>query len=158
MADTAAATGTAPRPGAAPSIRSTPGPEAPPAPGAAIGMAPSQDLAAKRANAERAMRDLAESEDARCREIRASVEALIAAEGFTMDRIFPELAKGGGGRARRARPAGGARTIAHRNPANEEETWSGGGPAPAWVRTICTERGIEVREFRKLEEFLVKAS
>ena len=82
------------------------------------------------------------------RDLRAELERRVAADGYRMGDIFPELGTG----ARRKRPA------KYRNPQNPEQTWSGVGRAPKWVQAILDERGIDMAAFKSIPMYQIHAS
>lgn len=57
--------------------------------------------------------------------LREKIHALIKAEGYTFEDIF------GHGRVK-ARKSGGIVPPKYRNPADQEQTWSGRGKRPRW--------------------------
>ena len=60
------------------------------------------------------------------KELRAELEHRVAAEGYKMGDIFPELGATSSS-TRRKRP------VKYRDPQNPERTWSGIGPRPIFV-------------------------
>ncbi|MGN6092981.1 H-NS histone family protein [Luteibacter jiangsuensis] len=60
--------------------------------------------------------------------VREKINALLKAEGVTLDDVFGNRAP----KARRAGATGTALAAKYRNPANPEQTWSGRGKRPNW--------------------------
>ncbi|HEV7123068.1 MAG TPA: H-NS histone family protein [Rhodanobacter sp.] len=56
--------------------------------------------------------------------LRQKVQAMIQAEGYTLEDIF--------GAGRKTRRSGGKVAPKYRNPANPTQTWSGRGKRPHW--------------------------
>ena len=78
--------------------------------------------------------------------------AVFSADGYKMGDIFPELASGSAGAARRQK-----RPAKYRNPQNPDETWSGIGRTPKWVQAILEERGIDVPAFKAIPMYQIHA-
>lgn len=97
--------------------------------------------------------EMASREKRRRQELRAELERRVAAEGYKMGDIFPELGTGApAGRRRRKMPA------KFRNPQNPEETWTGIGRSPKWVQEIISERGIDMAAFKTIPMFQIHSS
>ena len=90
--------------------------------------------------------------EAQRRRVRSELERRVAAEGYKMGDLFPELAGPAPGGARRAR-----RPARFRNPERPEQTWSGIGRTPRWVQAILEERGIDVATFKSIPMFRIHA-
>ena len=100
----------------------------------------------------KAQSEMASRERKRRKDLRSELERRIAAEGYKMGDIFPELAKGGtNGTGRRKMPA------KFRNPQNPEETWTGIGRSPKWVQAIMSERGIDMAAFKAIPMYQIHA-
>ena len=93
--------------------------------------------------------ELASRERQRRKDLRAEIERRVAAEGYTMADIVPELRVASSTSARRTRPA------QYRNPQDPEQTWSGVGRTPRWVQAILDERGIDVRAFKSIPMYRI---
>ena len=100
----------------------------------------------------KAQAEMASREKGNRKELRAELERRVAAEGYKMTDIFPELGTGASSGARRKRPA------KYRNPQNPEQTWSGIGRTPKWVQAIVDERGIDVATFKSIPMYQLHAS
>ena len=100
----------------------------------------------------KAQAEMASREKGNRKELRAELERRVAAEGYKMTDIFPELETGASSGARRKRPA------KYRNPQNPEQTWSGIGRTPKWVQAIVDERGIDVATFKSIPMYQLHAS
>ena len=95
--------------------------------------------------------EMASRERQRRKYLRSELERRVAAEGYKMGDIFPELGNGAaGGRQRRKMP------VRFRNPQNPEETWTGIGRSPKWVQAILAERGIDIAAFKAIPMYQVR--
>ena len=99
-----------------------------------------------------AQTEIASREKGNRKELRAELERRVAADGYKMADIFPELGAGASSGARRKRPA------KYRNPQNPEQAWSGVGRAPKWVQAILDERGIDMAAFKSIPMYQIHAS
>ena len=97
----------------------------------------------------KAQSELASRERQNRKDLRAEVERRVAADGYTMADVFPELGAASSGRARHKRPA------KLRDPQNPERTWSGIGRAPRWVQAILDERGIQMNSFKAIPMYRI---
>ena len=71
-------------------------------------------------------------------QVRAKVNRLIRAEGYTLAELFPAAAGAAATTTTRApakRRTGTVRKVPpkYRNPENPEQTWTGRGKAPLWI-------------------------
>ena len=99
----------------------------------------------------KAQSEMASREGQRRKDLRSELERRVAADGYTMNDIFPELGGGAaGGRQRRKRPA------KYRNP-QTDQTWSGIGRTPKWVQAILDERGIDTAAFKSILMYRIHA-
>ena len=96
----------------------------------------------------KAQSELASRERQNRKDLRAELERRVAADGYTMGDVFPELGAARSSTTRQKRPA------RYRDPQNPERTWSGIGRAPKWVQAILDERGIKMKEFKSIPMFL----
>lgn len=80
------------------------------------------DLIAK---AERRKHELAQERTVRVRE---KIEAMLEAEGLTIEEVFGSARRGRGG----SRTKGTTVKPKYRNPANPAQTWAGRGKRPRW--------------------------
>ena len=76
------------------------------------------------------------------RQAREAAERAAAEHGFSL----AELAATGGGRRRAGRPAN-VHPPKYRNPQNPEQTWSGRGRKPQWVKE-AEESGADLSAFQ----------
>ena len=90
----------------------------------------------------KAQTEIASREKGNRKEVRAELERCVAAEGYRMSDIFPELGAASSSSSRRKRPA------KYRDPQNPEQAWSGIGRTPKWVQAILDERGIDMAAFK----------
>ena len=91
----------------------------------------------------KAQTEMASREKQRRKDLRSELERQLAADGYKLGDIFPELPTGAvGGRQRRKMP------VKFRNPQNPEEKWTGIGRTPKWVDAILSERGIDMAAFK----------
>ena len=98
----------------------------------------------------KAQSEMASREKQRRKDLRSELERRVAADGYKMGDIFPELGKGGAsGTGRRKMPA------KFRNPQNPEETWTGIGRSPKWVQAIMSERGIDMAAFKAIPMYQI---
>ena len=95
--------------------------------------------------------EMASREKENRQELRAELERRVAAEGYKMRDIFPELGAGASSGARRKRPA------KYRDPQNPGQTWSGIGRTPKWVQAILDERGIDTVTFKSIPMYQIHA-
>ena len=100
----------------------------------------------------KAQTEVASREKQRRIDLRGELERRVAADGYKLGDIFPELGSGtASGSRRQKRPA------KYRNPQNPEETWSGIGRTPKWVEAIVSERGIDMVAFKSIPMYQVHA-
>ena len=100
----------------------------------------------------KAQAELAAREQQGRKELRAELERRVAADGYRMRDIFPELGTGASSGARRKRPA------KYRDPQDPGQTWSGIGRTPKWVQAIVDERGIDVAAFKSIPMYRIHPS
>ena len=100
----------------------------------------------------KAQTELASREKQGRRDLRAELERRVAAEGYKIADIFPELGAGSSSSGRRKRPA------KYRDPQNPEQAWSGIGRTPKWVQAILDERGIDMAAFKSIPMYQIDAS
>ena len=86
------------------------------------------------------------------KELRAELERRVAAEGYQLADIFPELRAASSGPARQKRP------LRYRDPQNPDHAWSGVGRTPKWVQAIVDERGIDVAAFKSIPMYRIHAA
>ena len=99
-----------------------------------------------------AQSEMASRERQRRTDLRSELERRVAADGYKLGDIFPELANGAAnGRQRRKMPA------KFRNPQNPEETWTGIGRSPKWVQAILAERGIDMAAFKGIPMYQIRS-
>ena len=93
---------------------------------------------------------VASREKQRRKDLRSELERRLAADGYKLGDIFPELTNGSAnGSQRQKRPA------KYPNPQNSEQTWSGIGRSPKWVQAILSERGIDVAAFKGIPMYQI---
>ena len=100
----------------------------------------------------KAQSELASREKQGRRDLRDELERRVAADGYKMGDIFPELGAGASSDARRKWPA------KYRNPQNPDTTWSGLGRTPKWVQAILDERGIDRAAFKSIPMYQIHSS
>ena len=100
----------------------------------------------------KAQTEVASREKQGRRDLRVELERRVAADGYKMADIFPELGAGASSGARRKRPA------KYRNPQNPDTTWSGIGRTPKWVQAILDERGIDMAAFKSIPMYQIHSS
>ena len=95
---------------------------------------------------------MASREKQRRKDLRGELERRLAADGYKLGDIFPELESGTtSGSQRQKRPA------KYRNPQNPEQVWSGIGRSPKWVQAILSERGIDMAAFKSIPMYQIHA-
>ncbi len=100
----------------------------------------------------KAQSEMASREKQRRKDLRSDLERRLAAEGYKLDDICPELRSGGAnGTRRRKIPA------KLRNPQNPNETWTRVGRSPKWVQAILQERGIDMVAFKAIPMYQIHA-
>ena len=99
-----------------------------------------------------AQSEMASRETRRRKDLRSELERRVAADGYKLADIFPELGNGtANGRQRQKRPA------KYRNPQNPDQTWSGIGRTPKWVQAILGERGLDTAAFKSIPMYQIHA-
>ena len=99
-----------------------------------------------------AQAEMASREKHNRKELRAELERRVAAEGYQLADIFPELGAASSGPARRKRPP------RYRDPQSPDHAWSGVGRTPKWVQAIVDERGIDVAAFKSIPMYQIHAA
>ena len=100
----------------------------------------------------KAQGEMASREKRRRKDLRSEVERRVAADGYKLGDIFPELASGAAsGSQRRKMP------VKFRNPQSPDDTWTGIGRSPKWVHAILNERGIDMAAFKSIPMYQVSA-
>ena len=94
--------------------------------------------------------ELASREKQNRKELRVELERRVAAEGYKISEIFPELGAASSS-TRRKRPA------KYSDPQNPDQTWSGIGRSPKWVQAILDERGIDIAAFKSIPMYQIHA-
>ena len=100
----------------------------------------------------KAQTEIASREKGNRKELRAELERRVAADGYKMADLFPELGAGAASGARRKQPA------KYRDPQDPDTTWSGIGRTPKWVQAILDERGIDMAAFKSIPMYRIHAS
>ena len=93
--------------------------------------------------------EMAAGEKRSRKDLRAELERRVAAEGYELADIFPELGTASSGPARRKRPP------RYRQPQDSDQTWSGIGPTPRWAQAILDERGIDIAVFKSIPMYRI---
>ena len=100
----------------------------------------------------KAQSEMASREKKKRKDLRSELERRVAADGYKMGDIFPELGNGAAnGLQRKKRPA------KYRNPQNPDASWSGIGRTPKWVQAILAERGIDMAAFKGIPMYQIHA-
>lgn len=97
----------------------------------------------------KAQAELASRETQNRKDLRAELERRVAAEGYGLADIFPELRSASPGAARRKRPP------RYRDPQNPDRTWGGAGRTPKWVQAILDERGLDLAAFKSIPMYRI---
>ena len=100
----------------------------------------------------KAQSEMASREKQRRKDLRSELERHVAADGYKLGDIFPELGSANASGARRQK-----RAAKYRNPQDPNETWSGIGRTPKWVAAIVEERGIDVPAFKSIPMYQIHA-
>ena len=100
----------------------------------------------------KAQTEVASREKRRRKDLRSELERRIAADGYKLGDIFPELAIGAANVTQRQK-----RPAKYRNPQNPEQAWSGIGRTPKWVQAILGERGIDIAAFKQIPMYQIHA-
>ena len=100
----------------------------------------------------KAQTEMATREKQGRRDLRAELERRVAAEGYKMADIFPELGAASSSGARGKRPA------KFRDPQHPDTTWGGIGRTPKWVQAILDERGIDMAAFKSIPMYRIHSS
>ena len=98
----------------------------------------------------KAQAELASREKQNRMDLRAELERRVAAEGYGLADIFPELRSASPRAARRKRPP------RYRDPQNPDQTWGGVGRTPKWVQAILDERGIDLAAFKSIPMYRIR--
>ena len=85
------------------------------------------------------------------KELRIRVERILAASGYMMTDVFPDLASGRSIETRQKNP------TRYRNPSDPNQTWVGIGRTPKWVNAILTERNIDLATFKEMSMYRVES-
>ena len=93
--------------------------------------------------------EMAAREKRNHKELRAELVRRVAAEGYRLADVFPELGTASPGPTRRKRPP------KYRDPQSPERTWSGVGRTPRWVQPILDERGIDITAFKSIPMYRI---
>jgi DNA-binding protein H-NS len=106
---------------------------------------------------DRAEREIERRKQAGKEQLRSEIEAKLLSAGLDLAELFPESAKAPR-KAAKPKPGDGA-TVAppkYKDHASGE-TWSGRGPRPPqWVKSIMSQRGWTIEEFKQSDEFLAQ--
>ena len=97
----------------------------------------------------KAQAEFASRERQNHKDLRAEFERRVAADGYKLADVFPELGAARSSTTRRRRPA------RYRDPQNPEQTWSGIGRTPKWVQAILDERGIGMAAFKAIPTYRI---
>ena len=91
--------------------------------------------------------------------VRQQVERRLAKVGLNISDLYPSHAtrKKSGGTARKSKVQNKKRSTV--KPKYKDTTgqnkWTGRGRSPVWVREICEREGIDVRQFKALDEYRI---
>ena len=100
----------------------------------------------------KAQTEVASREKRRRKDLRSEIERRIAADGYKLGDIFPELGSGSASGSQRQR-----RPAKYRNPQSPDDTWAGIGRTPKWVQAILGERGIDIAAFKQIPMYQIHA-
>jgi len=80
--------------------------------------------------------------------VRAKIEAAAKASGYTVEELFGASVKSvPPAKAGKKLTAGSKVAPKYRNPENAEQTWSGRGLRPVWLRDAMSARGAKLEDF-----------
>lgn len=80
--------------------------------------------------------------------VRAKIEAAAKASGYTIKELFGASAKSPpAAEASKKSTAGSKVAPKYRNPDNAQQTWSGRGLKPVWLRDAMGARGAKLEDF-----------
>ena len=100
----------------------------------------------------KAQTEMASRARRRRKDLRAELERRVAADGYKMRDIFPELGPASSGRARGKRPA------KYRDPQSPEQNWSAIGRTPKWVQAILDAREIDMAAFKSIPMYQIHST
>ena len=105
---------------------------------------------------ERAQIELAVRKNAGKEKMKAEIAERLQAAGLDFADLFPEL--GSKKSSRKAKPGEGEKALAKYKDHVSGDTWSGRGPRPPqWVKSIMSQRGWTIEQFKASEEFLAQS-
>lgn len=107
---------------------------------------------------ERAHQEIERRKEAGRETLRAEIEAQLINSGLELTDLFPEAVRGvARARKTKAKEDGKATVPKYKDHASGE-TWSGRGPRPPqWVRSVMSQRGWTLEQFRRATEFLTQS-
>jgi len=80
--------------------------------------------------------------------IRRKIEAAAAASGYSVAELFGAAAQPANPSPKKASSQAGAKVAPkYRNPESPEQTWSGRGLKPNWLRDAMAKRGAQLADF-----------
>lgn len=80
--------------------------------------------------------------------VRSKIEAAARASGYTIEELFGASVKSAPpAKASKKSAAGSKVAPKYRNPDNAEQTWSGRGLKPVWLRDAMSARGAKLEDF-----------
>jgi DNA-binding protein H-NS len=104
---------------------------------------------------ERAQIELALRQHAGKEKVKAEIADKLQAAGLDFSDLFPEL--GGKKASKKTKTGESEKAPAKYKDHVSGDTWSGRGPRPPqWVKTILSQRGWTVDEFKASEEYLAQ--
>lgn len=106
---------------------------------------------------ERAELELERRRKAGRENLRSEIEAKLASAGLDLSDLFPEATKGTR-KPRKAKSSEGGAVVAPKFKDHASgETWSGrGARPPQWVKSLMSQRGWTLEQFKQSEEFLAQ--
>jgi DNA-binding protein H-NS len=104
---------------------------------------------------ERAQIEIAVRQHAGKEKVKAEIAEKLASAGLDFADLFPEL--GGKKTGKRTKAASASEVPAKYKDHVSGDTWSGRGPRPPrWVKSIMSQRGWTIEEFKASEEYLAQ--
>jgi DNA-binding protein H-NS len=104
---------------------------------------------------ERAQIEIAVRQHAGKEKVKAEIAEKLASAGLDFADLFPEL--GGKKASKKPKAASVSEVPAKYKDHVSGDTWSGRGPRPPqWVKSIMSQRGWTIEEFKASEEYLAQ--
>lgn len=107
---------------------------------------------------ERAHQEIERRKEVGRETLRAEIEAKLIGCGLELIDLFPEVVRGVARSRKTKTKEGGKVAVPKYKDHASGETWSGRGPRPPqWVRSVMSQRGWTLEQFRQAAEFLAQS-